>query len=157
MASSSSSGQISVINPQFCSPHPVDITIKQNLSTRSKNKYAVTGVNGDILFQVTSGNFSGLHVPLFLLDPAGNTILTLQQSSMSMHSRWEVFRGDSTEYNNLLFILKRSSMFQIKTEYDVFMATNPEENNCCDFKICKKEIYAGNTKNIVIAQVNNFL
>ncbi|XP_047335442.1 protein LURP-one-related 15-like [Impatiens glandulifera] len=156
MATTSSSGQISVVNPKFCSPYPVDIIIKQKRSTLSKQKYAVTGVNGDSLFQVT-GNFFGFHHRRFLLDPAGNTILTLQKSSMSMHSRWEVFRGDSTDYKNLLFSLKRSSMFQIKTQYDVFMATNPEERGSCDFKIYKKEIYAGNTKNIAIAQVSDFL
>ncbi|XP_047335443.1 protein LURP-one-related 15-like [Impatiens glandulifera] len=154
MASTSSSGQISVVNPKFCTAYPVDMTIKQKFSVLSKTKYAVTGVNGDILFQVT-GNFFGLHVRRYLLDPAGNTILTLQQSSMSMHSRWEVFRGDSTDYKNLLFSVKRSNIFQIKREYDVFMATNPEENDCCDFKFCKKEIYAGNSKNIVIAQMHN--
>ncbi|XP_047335445.1 protein LURP-one-related 15-like [Impatiens glandulifera] len=185
MASTSSSGEISVVYPQFCSPYPIDIIIKHNLiTTLSRHKYAVNRVNGEFLFHVTenigsihlgrifldpsintflalypsvTGNFFGFRRRLFLPYPAGNTILTLQQSGMNMHSRWEVFRGDNTEYKNLLFSVKRSSMFLINTEYDIFMATNPKENDFCDFKICKNKIYVGNTKNIVIAQMHNHI
>ena len=34
----------------------------------------------------------------------------------------EVFRGDSTAANDLLFTVKKTSIFPLKTEMDVFLA-----------------------------------
>ena len=51
-----------------------------------------------------------------------------------MHHRWEVFRGDSTSSSDLLFTAKKSSIIQLRTELDVFLASNTAEQ-ACDFKI----------------------
>lgn len=52
---------------------------------------------------------------------------------MSAHDRWQVFRGESTESCDLIFTAKRSSVFQLKTKLDVFLANNRED--VCDFKV----------------------
>lgn len=76
---------------------------------------------------------------------------------MSMHGRWQVFRGESTKPRDLLFSAKRSSLFQWKTKLDVFLANNTEEE-VCDFKVKGSwserscVIYAGESSTIV-AQV----
>lgn len=76
---------------------------------------------------------------------------------ISLHRRWEVYRGDSKESKDLLFTVKKSSLLQFKTELDVFLASNTSESNC-DFKVKGSwlerscSIYAGNTST-VIAQV----
>ena len=41
-----------------------------------------------------------------------------------MHEKWKVFRGDSTAANDLLFTVKKTSIFQLKTKLDVFLAGN---------------------------------
>jgi hypothetical protein len=51
-----------------------------------------------------------------------------------MHHRWEVFRGDSSNASDLLFSVKKSSMIQLRTEMDVFLAGNTAQQ-ICDFKI----------------------
>ncbi|XP_047335272.1 protein LURP-one-related 15-like [Impatiens glandulifera] len=156
--STSSSGQIAVVNPQFCAPYSLDIIIQRKLLTLTEGNFAVADVNGNILFQVKGKLFS-LHDRRFLLDVAGNTILTLQQKIISVHKRWVVFKGDSTESKNQLFSVKKSSLLQLKTELDVFLAANTKERSC-DFKISGNwsdrscVIYAGNTKNVVIAQMH---
>jgi LURP-one-related len=53
---------------------------------------------------------------------------------MSMHHRWKVFRGDSDNDGDLLFTVKKSQMFQQKTELVVFLAGNMAEQSC-DFKV----------------------
>lgn len=65
--------------------------------------------------------------------------------------------GDSTNEKDLLFTVKRSSVFQLRTDLEVFLATNTNKNEC-DFKV-KGEfhkrssvIYKGNTS-VVVAQV----
>ena len=60
------------------------------------------------------------------------TLVHLQ--AISMHNRWEVFRGDSTNASDLLFTAKKASIFQLKPEVDVFLAGNSEQQGC-DFKI----------------------
>ncbi|KAH1107951.1 hypothetical protein J1N35_011719 [Gossypium stocksii] len=53
---------------------------------------------------------------------------------MTVHDRWQVFRGKSTEEKDLIFTVKRSSMIQLKTKLHVFLATNPKEN-VFDFRV----------------------
>ena len=37
---------------------------------------------------------------------------------LTAHDRWEVFRGDSTDYDDMIFLAKKSSIIQLKTELD---------------------------------------
>ncbi|KAK8548169.1 hypothetical protein V6N12_061087 [Hibiscus sabdariffa] len=73
---------------------------------------------------------------------------------MSAHDRWQVFRGESTDASDLLFSAKRSSMFQLKTKLDVFLANNTREE-VCDFKVKGSwferscAVYAGESSTIV--------
>lgn len=75
-----------------------------------------------------------------------------------MHDIWEVFKGDNTTASDLLFTVKRSSIFQLKTEMVVFLAGNTAEQ-VCDFKIKGSYFdrscvfYLGNS-NTMIAQVS---
>jgi len=74
-----------------------------------------------------------------------------------MHDRWEAYMGESTNAKDLVFTLKRSSIMQLKTKLDVFLANNTKED-ICDFKVKGSwlerscTIYAGESNNIV-AQV----
>ncbi|KAK3227448.1 hypothetical protein Dsin_007310 [Dipteronia sinensis] len=73
---------------------------------------------------------------------------------MSAHDRWQVFRGESTDQKDLIFTAKRSSMFQLKTKLDVFLANNTKED-VCDFKVKGSwferscVVYAGESDTIV--------
>jgi hypothetical protein len=50
-----------------------------------------------------------------------------------MHNRCEVFRGDNTDASDLLFTVKKASIFQ-KIEVDVFLGGNSAQQ-VCHFKI----------------------
>ncbi|XP_047310716.1 protein LURP-one-related 15-like [Impatiens glandulifera] len=156
-AATSGPDPIVVVGSEFCTSYPIDIVIQRKLLTLKECNFVVTDVNGNILFQIKGKLFS-LHDRRSILDAAGNPILTLHQKTITAHRRWNVFRGDDTESKNLLFSVKKSSLIQFKTELDVFMAGNTEEHTC-DFKISGSwldrscVIYAGNTKNLVIAQM----
>lgn len=79
---------------------------------------------------------------------------------MTALDRWQVFKGDSKDSSDLLFSAKRSSMFQLKTKLDVFLANNTKEE-VCDFKVKgswlerSRVVYAGESSTIV-AQVSFF-
>lgn len=78
---------------------------------------------------------------------------------MSIHKRWMVYRGNSTEKSNVLFTVKDSKYWQLRPNLDVFLASNPNENEC-DFHLEGRNsnqtctIYKGDT---VIAEVTNYL
>ncbi|KAJ4977568.1 hypothetical protein NE237_008348 [Protea cynaroides] len=150
------SNSVTVVGPNFCSPCPVDLKIVSK-GHSVRDNFAVTDVKGNIAFKV-KGTLFGIHDRHILLDANGNPVLSMQQKIMSAHSRWQVFRGKSSESKDLLFSIKRSSMFQIKTKLDVFLAANRKEE-VCDFKIKGSwsdrscTIYLGESSN-VIAQMH---
>lgn len=77
---------------------------------------------------------------------------------MTAHSRWEAFRGESSDMRDHIFTAKKSSMIQLKTKLDVFLANNKDEH-LCDFRVegswfersCV--IYAGESSTSIVAQV----
>ena len=67
---------------------------------------------------------------------------------MTMHGRWEAFRGESKEENDLLFTAKKS-----KTEVDVFLGNNKGE--VPDFKV--KEGYSKSSRSILLRDSNSMI
>ncbi|GMI89925.1 hypothetical protein like AT5G01750 [Hibiscus trionum] len=135
---SSSSNQllanpVSIIGPHFCAPHHVDLPIIRNVVSMTEGNFVVVDINDNILFKVKE-KFPSLHHRRILLDGAGNPIVTLKRKMVSAHDKWQVFKGESTDASDLLFSARRSSMFQLKTKLDVFLANNTKEE-VCDFKV----------------------
>lgn len=124
---------MAVVGQQFCAPYPVDLSIVRKLLKITEGNFSVTDVNGNVMFTV-KGKFFSLHDKRVLLDASGQPVLTLKQKALSMHRRWEAFRGESTDSKDLLFSVRKSSMFQFKTQLDVFFSANTKEDNC-DFKV----------------------
>ena len=70
-----------------------------------------------------------------------------------------MFRGESSDPKDLLFSTKLSSIIQLKTALNVFLAANTKEE-VCDFKLRGSwfdrscTVYAGNS-NTIIAKVRS--
>ncbi|XVE80797.1 hypothetical protein DITRI_Ditri15bG0009000 [Diplodiscus trichospermus] len=149
------SNPIVVIGEQFLAPYPVELKIKQKVFTLAENNFHITDVNGNLIFKI-KGKFFSIRDRRVLLDAAGNPLVSLQQKILTAHRRWQVFRGESSSSNDLLFSVKKSSLIQFKTTLDVFLASNTGESQP-DFKIkggwhesgCT--IYAGDA---IIAQMH---
>ncbi|PKU74468.1 protein LURP-one-related 15 [Dendrobium catenatum] len=145
--------KIAVVGEQFCAPYTVDLTVTEKAISLTDGDYVVTDVNGNILFKV-KGKFLSLRDRRILLDAAGNPLLSMQQKMISMHRRWQVYKGDSSNSADLLFSVKKSSLLQFKTGLDVFVASNTAESQC-DFKVkgsfhersCL--IYLGDSTNVI--------
>jgi len=122
-----------VVGNQFCAPYVVPLTVTKKTLSLSDGDFAVTDANGAVVLKVKGAIFS-IRTRRTILDGAGLPLLTMHQKVFSMHHRWEVFRGDSTNASDLLFSVKKSSLIQLKTEMDVFLAGNTAQQ-VCDFKI----------------------
>ncbi|XP_050383554.1 protein LURP-one-related 10-like [Argentina anserina] len=117
---------VAIISPSFCTSYPVDLGIVRKVLTISDGNFVVTDVNGNTVFKVKGAHLS-LRDRRTLIDAAGYPIVSFRKKLRSVHERWQVFRGDSTEMSNLVFSVKQSSMIQMKTKLDVFLATNTGE------------------------------
>ncbi|XP_019162277.1 PREDICTED: protein LURP-one-related 10-like [Ipomoea nil] len=141
-----------VISPQFIVPYPVDLAVVRKVMTLQEGKFEILDVNGTVMFKVKSKLFS-LRDRRVLVDTLDHPIVTFQQKIFTAHRRWQAFRGESTDPKDLLFSVKKSSLFQLKTKLDVFLAGNKGE--VCDFHIKGSwlerscVIYAGESSAIV--------
>ncbi|CAL5089470.1 unnamed protein product [Urochloa decumbens] len=148
---------VAVVSPQFCAPYAVPLTVVKKAISLSGGDFVVTDANGAEMLRVKGAVFS-MHDRRVLRDAAGRPLVSMREKVFSMHNRWEVFRGDSTNAGDLLFTVKKASMFQLKTELDVFLAGNTAEQ-ACDFKIRGSyferscAFYLGDS-NTMIAQTN---
>lgn len=72
---------------------------------------------------------------------------------LTTHRRWQVYKGDSKD---LLFSAKKSGVVQLKTELDVFLASNTKEDTH-DFKVKgsfkERSCTVYTRENTIIAQV----
>ncbi|KAJ6865499.1 hypothetical protein NC651_035915 [Populus alba x Populus x berolinensis] len=107
--------------------HPVVVIGQQYPVELAVNSdFEVSDINGTLIFQVKSKLLS-LHGRRFLKDAAGNTLVNLRKKIRTMHRRWEAFRGESEEENDLLFTAKKLKLFKSKTELHVFLGNNKGE------------------------------
>ncbi|XP_076897858.1 protein LURP-one-related 15-like [Bidens hawaiensis] len=128
------SNPVTVVSPNFLTPYPVDLIIVRKLLSLSDGNFAVTDVNGNIVFKV-KGEPLSFHERRVLLDAAGNPIISFQMKLMSMHNRWVVFRGNSSDSKNLIFTAKQPNIVQMRTSLHVFLANNESNEHVYDFKV----------------------
>ncbi|TXG59038.1 hypothetical protein EZV62_016867 [Acer yangbiense] len=152
---------VPIIGHQYCAPYPVDLAIVRKVMNITDGNFVVQDINnnGNILFKL-KGFLMTLHNRRVLFDAAGIPLVTLRGKIMPFHDRWQVFRGESTDLNDLIFTVKKSSMLQLKAKLDVFLANNTKED-VCDFKVkgsWSKEscvVYAGESDTIVAQMLDN--
>ncbi|KAF8007696.1 hypothetical protein BT93_K1634 [Corymbia citriodora subsp. variegata] len=149
---------VAVVSQKFCTPYVVDLVIARKLATIPGGSLMVTDVSGNVVFRVKGSSVS-IHEHLVLSDAASNAVVSLQQKILTAHRRWQVYSGDSSCSDELIFTARKSSLMQIHgTEIDVFLAANTKEE-ACDFKVNGNwlerscTIYAGNGTT-VIAQMH---
>lgn len=67
-----------IIGPQYCALYPLDLAVVKKVLTISDGNFAVTDVNGNIVFKV-KGSLLTLRDRRVLLDAAGYPIITLRR------------------------------------------------------------------------------
>ncbi|KAM7262399.1 hypothetical protein ACFE04_000082 [Oxalis oulophora] len=144
---------VTVVGPQYSLPYPVDLACTRKSLSLTDGCFVITDVNDTVIFKVKEKLIS-LHDKRTLLDASGNPVVTVAEKVISLHGRHYVYRGGSTNDNDLLFTVKRSSMIQFKACLDVFLAANTKQS-VPDFKVKGSWsersciIYAGDSNNIL--------
>ncbi|XP_076904172.1 protein LURP-one-related 10-like [Bidens hawaiensis] len=145
----------SLVGPKFIVPNPLEIIV---------NKYpgrnlVITDVNHTILLKVKP-NDTTFHCQLMLLDAHDNPIALLRQKTMSAHSTWNVFKGESKNESDLIFSTRTDHvLFNYKLNLNMTLANKTRSNGSCDMRIKgdwakgKVTIYMGNSST-AIAQMH---
>ncbi|TVU39958.1 hypothetical protein EJB05_13402, partial [Eragrostis curvula] len=138
-----------IVSPRFCVPHELHLTATMKLA----GGCTVTDGSGAVLLQMDPIFFRFRGHCRVLLDAAGRPLLTV----FSMPNRWDVFGGDSSNRCDLLFTARKSSVIQLRTHLDIFLATNTAQLTCdfklkCSFNDRSWVLYRGTSSND-IAQV----
>ncbi|XP_047306442.1 protein LURP-one-related 15-like [Impatiens glandulifera] len=124
---------ILVVGPEYCiSDHPMELGIVRKALALTTGNFKISDVNDNDLFKLQVQ--WSLHDSRILRDTAGNPIITLREKIRTMHSRWQVFKGNSHDKNDLLFTAVTSSCLQFKVKLNVFLAKNVKEEEP-DFKL----------------------
>ncbi|KAF4369196.1 hypothetical protein F8388_023060, partial [Cannabis sativa] len=103
---------VSVVGDFFCVPYPVELIVKKKSHNLFDSKYEALDANGNLYFHVngSSHNFE-------------------KKRALSSRHRWTIYRGESSEQNNMIFSVRRSSSFQLtKFRHKVFLPNNLNED-----------------------------
>ncbi|KAJ0716893.1 putative tubby-like protein [Helianthus annuus] len=121
----------SVISPEFIAPESLEIIVDK-YPCRS---LVITDINHKILLKVKPCDTT-FHRQRVLLDANDKPISMLRDKGMSMHSRWNVFKGESKSDSDMIFSAsKEHAVFQFKINIRVMLANKMRSNESCDFRI----------------------
>ncbi|CAL9782915.1 unnamed protein product [Musa acuminata subsp. burmannicoides] len=125
-SSSRTSRPDAIVDTRFCASYPIDLTFFIGASWLNCDRLAVTDTNGNVVFKVVvrKRSLRSWHV---VVDASGKPVNSMREKLRSVHDRWQVFKGDSSDRKYLLFSVRRSSSLQVKTVLDVFLAANIKE------------------------------
>ncbi|XP_009629283.1 protein LURP-one-related 15-like [Nicotiana tomentosiformis] len=151
-----------VIGHRFCSPQPLQLSIKKKIYILAGYGYEVKDAYDNIVFTIEKvlGFFRSNKVLVF--DAAGVPLVTLKSKKFTWHSRKQAFKGDSTDKKDLIFSAKTSSMFQFTTKLDVFLANNISEE-VCDFWMKTNymestcDIFAGQSSTLIARMKKKYI
>ncbi|PIA58083.1 hypothetical protein AQUCO_00500190v1 [Aquilegia coerulea] len=108
---------VNVIGSKYCAPYAVDLSMVYGASENLSYSYVISdNVSNNKIFIIKDGFFT-LHSKCALLDSAGKPLVTMQTKTIFGRG-WQVYKGDSTDDNDLLFSVQKSSMSE--TSLDVF-------------------------------------
>lgn len=69
---------VAIVNPQYCSPDPVNLTIVRKVLTITNGNFVVTDINNVIIFKV-EGAFLTVRDRHVLIDAATNPVVTFKE------------------------------------------------------------------------------
>lgn len=117
---------------------PVTFTVWKKSLVFNGSGYTVFDSSGNLVFRVDNYAYDPSH-QLFLMDTAGNVLLTLLHKRLSFNDRWEAYRGDryGCGIKPVFSVLKSAlTLFSSKPSAKVVLNPTKRRNtNLCDYEI----------------------
>ncbi|XP_039016444.1 protein LURP-one-related 14-like [Hibiscus syriacus] len=131
---------IKVVGDRYCVPYTMELVVKKKLQSFSNSHYDVFDTTGNILLRVDCSVWN-LQRRRVVTDPAGFPVVTLRekgtgklQQPISWKQEWQIHEGGNSDSNNILFSVKKSSGFHIKSNLDVYLGSRCKKGTG-DFRV----------------------
>lgn len=130
-----------IINDKFVARNdsPATLTVWKKSLVFNGNGYTVYDSSGNLVFRVDNYAYDAKH-QLFLMDAAGNVLLTLLHKRLSLNNRWEAYRGDryGSEIEPAFSVIKSVSTLFSRSKQSAKVVLNPAKRQ--NMKLCDYEI-----------------
>nr|GMC81499.1 protein LURP-one-related 14-like [Ipomoea batatas]GMD57669.1 protein LURP-one-related 14-like [Ipomoea batatas] len=124
---------IPVVGNAFCFPYLVDLTVKKGILGVTGLRFDVSDDNGASLLGVHGKLWQFRRKKRTISDPSGFPILTMRSKALALRNVWSIYKGESSDENDLIYTVQESKVLQMKIRLDVFMAGNRGE--ICNFHV----------------------
>ncbi|XP_019096750.1 PREDICTED: protein LURP-one-related 9-like [Camelina sativa] len=110
---------VSVVGEMFCNPYTTELVVRRRRESLKKERYDVFDLSNNLIFTVDGGIWD-IRRRRVLRDATGTPLLSMRTKGLiTMRYNWAVYKGESTESEDLLFLAKEPNLLSLKTSLDV--------------------------------------
>ncbi|CAH8283493.1 unnamed protein product [Eruca vesicaria subsp. sativa] len=110
---------VSVVGEMFCNPYTTELVVRRQRESLKRDRFDVFDLSGNLIFTVDGGTWN-IRRKRTLRDASGIPLLSMRTKGIiTMRYKWEVYKGESTESEDLLFSVREPNLFSFKTSLDV--------------------------------------
>ncbi|CAH2054117.1 unnamed protein product [Thlaspi arvense] len=110
---------VSVVGEMFCNPYTTELVVRRQRESLRRDRYDVFDLSDNLIFTIDGGIWN-IRRKRVLRDATGVPLLSMRTKGIvKMRYKWEVYKGETTESEDLLFSVREPNMFSFKTSLDV--------------------------------------
>ncbi|KAL1187898.1 Protein LURP-one-related 9 [Cardamine amara subsp. amara] len=110
---------VSVVGEMFCNPYTTELVVRRRRESLKRDRFDVFDLSDNLIFTV-DGSIWNIRRKCVLRDATGIPLLSMRTKGLvRMRYKWEVYKGESTETEDLLFSVREPNLLSFKTSLDV--------------------------------------
>ncbi|CAA7041442.1 unnamed protein product [Microthlaspi erraticum] len=110
---------VSVVGEMFCNPYTTELVVRRRRESLKRDRYDVFDLSDNLIFTI-DGSIWNIRRKRVLRDASGTPLLSMRTKGLvTMRYKWEVYKGESIESEDLLFSVREPNLFSFKTSLDV--------------------------------------
>uniref|UniRef100_A0A1J3IJT1 Protein LURP-one-related 9 n=1 Tax=Noccaea caerulescens TaxID=107243 RepID=A0A1J3IJT1_NOCCA len=110
---------VSVVGEMFCNPYTTELVVRRRRESLKRDRYDVFDLSDNLIFTVDGGIWN-IRRKRVLRDATGTPLLSMRTKGLvTMRYKWEVYKGESTEVEDILFSAREPNLLSFKTLLDV--------------------------------------
>ncbi|XP_024015056.1 protein LURP-one-related 9 [Eutrema salsugineum] len=112
---------VSVVEEMFCNPYITELMVRRRRESLKRDRYDVYDLSDNLIFTIDGGTWN-IRRKRVLRDATGIPLLSMRTKGLvTMRYKWEVYKGESTESEDLLFSAREQNLFSFKTSLNIYL------------------------------------
>ncbi|CAN6810080.1 hypothetical protein Bca4012_003956 [Brassica carinata] len=114
---------VSVVGEMFCNPYTTELVVRRRRESLKRDRFDVFDLSDNLIFTIDGGTWN-IRRKRVLRDATGLSLLSMRTKGIvTMRYKWEVYKGESTESEDLLFSVREPNLLSFRTSLDVSLPT----------------------------------